>query len=89
MPSSILLVQPALNEASVISLGLLSIATYLGLGGHDAKVVVLSSEDDTKRKVREYSPTVVGLSLVHSFQRAANRQKDKGGNRQKDKGGKP
>jgi len=69
MPPSILLIQPALNEAGVISLGLLSIATYLGRGGHDAKIVVLSSEDDAKRKVREYSPTVVGISyhwFIHS-----------------------
>jgi len=69
MPPSVLLIQPALNEASVISLGLLSITTYLRREGHDAKIVVLSSEDDVKRKVREYAPDVVGISyhwFIHS-----------------------
>jgi len=66
---SVLLIQPALNEAGVISLGLLSIATYLRRNGHDAKIVVLSSEDDVKRKVREYAPIAVGISyhwFIHS-----------------------
>jgi radical SAM superfamily enzyme YgiQ (UPF0313 family) len=71
MPRSVLLIQPTTGEEKgVISLGLLSIATYLNKNGCDAKILVATPGDNKiESKLREYNPAVVGIShhwFVHS-----------------------
>lgn len=71
----VLFFQPAIGKQyGIISLGLLSLATYLQKHGHDSKIVVLvdrDTDETVKNKINEFHPKIACISFhwyIHSFE---------------------
>ncbi len=71
----VLFFQPAIGKQyGIISLGLLSLATYLQKHGYESRIVVLVNRDTdetVKKKINEFKPEVACISFhwyIHSFE---------------------